>query len=144
MGDVHVRASTQRTIPRTKRRSRESGTSANAASKAFCAAPASPCACRRPGSGQAGTGDEEALHEAVPLLTYTATRTGLWYVTHAGPKEWSLRVLRNREKTPMTVYKYDFPPGNNLSLSLSPDERFALTTKGDDRGTDLLLVDKYR
>lgn len=39
--------------------------------------------------------------------------------------------------------KLESPPGG-LNLSVSPDERYALLTKPDFSGTDLLLVNNFR
>jgi hypothetical protein len=41
------------------------------------------------------------------------------------------------------VRKLDFRP-DILNLSLSPDQRYALVTRPDPRGTDLLLVENFR
>lgn len=93
-----------------------------------------------------GSGDEQVVQERVPLLTYTATSTGLWFVTRTAGSNpyWVIKVLRRGERESREVLKLDFPPGNNLSLSLSPDGRYALMTKPDERGTDLLLVEHFR
>ena len=93
-----------------------------------------------------GSGDEQVLRERVPLLTYTATPTGLWFVTivEAEPPYWALKLLRRGEREPREATKLGFPPGSSLNLSMSPDGRYALVTKADERGTDLLLVEHFR
>ena len=93
-----------------------------------------------------GSGDEQILRERVPLLTYTATPAGLWFATmvDAQPPYWALKVLRRGEGEPREATKLVFPPGNSLNLSMSPDGRYALVTKADERGTDLLLVEHFR
>ena len=93
-----------------------------------------------------GSGDERVLDERVPLLTYTATPTGLWFAGYpvAERPYWTIKVLRPGEREPREVMKMDFPPGSNLNLSISPDGRYALITKPDESGTDLLLVDNFR
>jgi hypothetical protein len=52
-------------------------------------------------------------------------------------------VLRRGDAESREVMKLDFPPGSNLNLSLSPDGRYALLTKADERGTDLLRVEHF-
>jgi hypothetical protein len=92
-----------------------------------------------------GSGDEQVLRERVPLLTYTATPTGLWFATtvDAQPPYWALKMLRRGEGEPRELMKLGFPPGS-MNLSISPDGRYALVTKPDERGTDLLLVEQFR
>ncbi len=93
-----------------------------------------------------GTGEEQVLSEPVPFLTYTATPGGLWFVTPPVRERpyWAIKVLRPGETRTREMGKLDFGPGSNLNLSLSPDERYALMTKGDERGTDLQLVENFR
>jgi hypothetical protein len=40
--------------------------------------------------------------------------------------------------------KLSFSPGNSLNLSMAPDGRYALVTKPDERGSDLLLVEHFQ
>ena len=90
-----------------------------------------------------GRDDEDTPADGVPLLTFVTTSSGLWFASHSA-SHWSIQHLRDGERTPREVAKLDFPPGNNLNLSISPDERYALITKPDLRGTDLYLVDHFR
>jgi hypothetical protein len=84
--------------------------------------------------------------ELVPLLSYTATPRGLWFV--AWPTEtrtdWTLMVLRPGENTPRVIGPLGFPYTHLLNLSISRDERYALLTKPDPQGADLLLVKNFR
>ena len=91
-----------------------------------------------------GRDDEDTPADGVPLLTFVTTSSGLWFASHSASHDWSIQHLRDGERTPREVAKLDFPPGNNLNLSISPDERYALITKPDLRGTDLYLVDHFR
>jgi len=93
-----------------------------------------------------GRDDEATSAEGVPLLTYVTTPSGLWFA--ASPSQdrpyWSIQHLGGDARTPREVAKLDFPSGANLSLSISPDERYALITKPDLSGTDLYLVERFR
>ena len=62
----------------------------------------------------------------------------------AEPNYWALKVLRRGEAESREVMNLGFPPGSSLNLSTSPDSRYALVTKADERGTDLLLVEHFR
>ena len=82
----------------------------------------------------------------MPLLTYEATTTGFWFAANPTPARpyRAIKVLRTGERQLREVTKMDFPSGSNLSLSISPDGRYALITRPDQRGTDLFLVDGFR
>jgi Tol biopolymer transport system component len=93
-----------------------------------------------------GRDEAEVTRESVPLLSYTTTPRGFWFV--ARPTEtrtdWSLMVLRPGESTPRVIGHLGFPYYHLLNVSISPDERYALVTKPDPQGADLLLVKNFR
>jgi dipeptidyl aminopeptidase/acylaminoacyl peptidase len=92
-----------------------------------------------------GSDDAEVVPENVLLLNYTTTSSGLWFVRPPGPTRsyWSLQERRFSDGNVREVRKLDFRP-DILNLSLSPDQRYALVTRPDPRGTDLLLVENFR
>ena len=54
-----------------------------------------------------------------------------------------LKVLRFADNRIHEVVKIGFSPVP-VGLSISPDERYALVTRGDTDGSDLLLVNDFR
>ena len=54
-----------------------------------------------------------------------------------------LKVLRYAERTISEVTKIDFVP-IPVGLAVSLDERYALITRNDRNGSDLLLVNGFR
>jgi hypothetical protein len=57
---------------------------------------------------------------------------------------WSIQTKDATDGTVREVTRLDFPPGSNLNISVSPDERYVLITRPDTRGTDLLLVEDFQ
>jgi Tol biopolymer transport system component len=96
--------------------------------------------------GLDGSGDAPAVSEPTyAVLPFTVTRSGLWFVglPSAARPYWSLRMLRFSDRTIVEMAKLDERP-DGLAVSVSPDERYALLTKLDVSGSDLLLVNDFR
>jgi hypothetical protein len=90
-----------------------------------------------------GTGDVEVVAEPSSALNVTATASGLWFVNIPTQGERALKVLRFADNTIREVTKIGFSPVP-VGLSISADERYALLTRGDTDGSDLLLVNDFR
>jgi dipeptidyl aminopeptidase/acylaminoacyl peptidase len=91
-----------------------------------------------------GSGDEDFVRERVPMLSFTATRGGLWFVTKPEQSErFSLRVLRPGETVPKDVFTLG-GMFSGYAVSVSPDERFALITTCNDQGADLHIIENFR
>lgn len=91
-----------------------------------------------------GSGDEEFLRERIPMLSFSATRSGVWFVGKAAPRDpFSLRVVRTGERVPKDVYTLGAPV-SGYTVSLSPDERLAVITTYIDQGTDLQIIENFR
>jgi dipeptidyl aminopeptidase/acylaminoacyl peptidase len=88
-----------------------------------------------------GSNDSEAIPLRVPMLSYTATPTGVYFVV-IGRENSTLQLLRFATGKIVELMKLDYPP--YLGLSVSPDERYVLVTKPDQNGTDLMLVENFR
>ena len=92
-----------------------------------------------------GTGDSVFVPEEARV--FATTTSGLWFVSRlAKPGERvtaNLRVLRFADNTIHDVAHLDFLP-MVVGMSVSPDERYALVTKPDISGTDLLIVNDFR
>ncbi len=90
-----------------------------------------------------GSGDAEVIAEPSISLNFTATASGLWFVSAPVQAERVLKVLRFADNRIHEVVKIGFSPVP-VGLSISPDERYALVTRGDTDGSDLLLVNDFR
>ena len=93
-----------------------------------------------------GRGDTLLVpEETFAILPYTASATGLWWVstpTH-DRNYWSIRMLRFADRKIVEVTRLE-SLAYALNISVSPDERYVLLTKPDVSGTDLLLVNNFR
>ncbi len=89
---------------------------------------------------QDGSGDSVAVEAPVPRLEYTVTKSGVWFV-NAG-KSITVEVQRFADGKRSVLLQVPFFPLNGFSLS--PDERYLLLTKPDEKGTDLMLVENFR
>ena len=76
---------------------------------------------------------------------FAPTRRGLWFVTNPvqGQPAVALKRLSFAERTIREMAKLDFVP-IPVGLVISPDERYALVTRNDRVGSDLLLVNRFR
>jgi Tol biopolymer transport system component len=93
-----------------------------------------------------GTHDEPANPEpAFAFLPFALTRSALWFVTAPTPTrpEFAVRMMRFADGTTSDAARFDWIP-SGLALSVSPDERFALFTRLDTTGTDLLIVNDFK
>jgi Tol biopolymer transport system component/serine/threonine protein kinase len=88
-----------------------------------------------------GGGETEAIPLSVGRLGYTATPAGVYFVSRSGEDRFSLQMFRFATGTAGELAKLDYVPG--VGLSVSPDGRYVLLTKLDQRGTDLMLVENF-
>ena len=92
-----------------------------------------------------GTGEGVFVPEGARV--FTTTTSGLWFVSRLAKSgervTANLRVLRFADNTILDVAHLDFLP-MVVGMSVSPDERYALVTKPDISGTDLLIVNDFR
>jgi len=70
-----------------------------------------------------------------PNALYALTRT-------SSPPSYSVQALHFADGKISKLLALDFAP--ILGLSLTPDERYLLLTKPDQKGTDLMLVEGFR
>jgi hypothetical protein len=79
------------------------------------------------------------------FLPFALTRSALWFVTAPTPTrpEFAVRMMRFADGTTSDAARFDWIP-SGLALSVSPDERFALFTRLDTTGTDLLIVNDFK
>ncbi len=91
-----------------------------------------------------GGGDSEVFPLPASYLIYTVTANALYASVAPGPGRPypSVQSLRFADGKISELFKLDFAPG--LGLSVSPDERYLLITKPDEKGTDLMLVEGFR
>ena len=87
-----------------------------------------------------GTGDTVVMDQPIGLLQYTAIRGAVYVIGAEGAKRLLYRIGEDGKAT--MVVELPFAPG--LGLSVSPDGRYALVTKADANGTDLVLVEGFR
>jgi dipeptidyl aminopeptidase/acylaminoacyl peptidase len=93
-----------------------------------------------------GTGDTEIVSEPTyAVLPFAVTASGIWFVAPPadGRTYWSIRELQFSSNRIVEGGKLDTRP-NGQQLSISPNEQYALVTKPDLGGTDLLLVNNFR
>ncbi len=90
-----------------------------------------------------GSDDKEVVAESTSGLIFAATASGLWFVNVPGQGERVLKVLRFADNSIREVTRIGFNPVP-VGLSVSADERYALVTRGDTGGSDLLLVNDFR
>jgi dipeptidyl aminopeptidase/acylaminoacyl peptidase len=93
-----------------------------------------------------GTHDEPASPEpAFAFLPFALTSSALWFVTAptANRPEYVVRMMRFADGRTSDAARFDWAP-SGLALSVSPDERYALFTRLDTSGTDLLLVSDFK
>ena len=85
------------------------------------------------------------VSDDVRIGMYAPTRLGLWFVTNpvAGQPAVALKRLNVADRTIREVATIDFVP-IPVGLAISPDERYALVTRNDRNGSDLLLVNQFR
>ena len=91
-----------------------------------------------------GTGDELWLPDVSPYLGYAVTKSGVWFASPptATRRSWALMLKSFDTGVIREAATMDFAP--YLELAVSPDERYAILTKPDTRGTDLFLVRGFR
>jgi dipeptidyl aminopeptidase/acylaminoacyl peptidase len=91
-----------------------------------------------------GTADTIVVDAPISWMSFTTTATGLWFFERNPPLpgRWWLR-RRSADGTIRDMAPLEFAP-DSLTISVSPDDRYALVNKPDRRGTDLLLVSKFR
>jgi len=87
-----------------------------------------------------GSGDSLAVEGKIGFLGYAVTQTGVWFLNNG--EAVTLEVVRFANGMRSQVLQVPFRPGNGLSLT--PDERYVLLTRPDDKGTDLMLVEGFR
>jgi len=93
-----------------------------------------------------GTHDEPASPEpAFAFLPFALTSSALWFVTAptTNRPEYVVRMMRLADGRTSDAAPFDWAP-SGLALSVSPDERYALLTRLDTSGTDLLLVSDFK
>jgi serine/threonine protein kinase len=90
-----------------------------------------------------GTGDEVVLPDGA--ISFTTTRTGLWFVARPVPGErrTMVREFNPVDRTIRDITKVDFVPGA-AGLSVSPDRQSILVSEVSRSGIDLLYVDGFR
>ena len=91
-----------------------------------------------------GSGDEEFVRERVPMLSFSVTRSGVWFVAKPGGSANGFRCVcsapvRRSQRTysRCTVFF-------GYTVSVSPDDRFALITTYNDQGADLQIIENFR
>jgi hypothetical protein len=87
-----------------------------------------------------GSGDAAVAAGQISNLQYTSIPGGIYFVVSLERKN-QLQRLADDGKIE-NILELPFTPG--LGLSLSPEGRYALLTKPDENGTDLLLVEGFR
>jgi hypothetical protein len=92
-----------------------------------------------------GSDDSVVVAEDVRIGMFAPTARGLWFVTNptAGQAAVVLKMMAFADRTVRQMANVDFVP-IPVGLSVSPDERYALITRGDRNGSDLLLVNEFR
>ena len=91
-----------------------------------------------------GTDDSMVVESAISWMSFTATKSGLWFfeLKPPAPGRWWLR-RRSTGGTTTDMAPLEFAP-DFLTISVSPDDRYALVNKPDLRGADLELVNGFR
>jgi serine/threonine protein kinase/Tol biopolymer transport system component len=92
-----------------------------------------------------GTGDIQVTSETVyAVLPFAVTASRLWFVAPPTPARayWSIRALLFADDRFVEAARLDARPDGH-QMAVSPDERYALLTKIDLSGTDLLLVNNF-
>jgi hypothetical protein len=92
-----------------------------------------------------GSDDTVVVDEDVRIGMFAATEHALWFVTNPVPGRTSV-VLKRLDFTTGAIREVatiDFVP-IPVGLSVSADERYALVTRNDRNGSDLLLVTDFR
>ena len=91
-----------------------------------------------------GTDDRMVVESAISWMSFTATKSGLWFfeLKPPAPGRWWLR-RRSTGGTTTDMAPLEFAP-DFLTISVSPDDRYALVNKPDLRGADLELVTGFR
>jgi serine/threonine protein kinase/Tol biopolymer transport system component len=91
-----------------------------------------------------GTDDTVVVATAIPWMSFTATKSGLWFfeLKPPAPGRWWLR-RRSADGTITDMAPLEFAP-DFLTISVAPDDRYALVNKPDLRGADLALVTEFR
>jgi Tol biopolymer transport system component len=87
-----------------------------------------------------GSGDAVVVDRQITLMQFTAIRGGVYFVVSSEQKSQLQRLTEDGKIT--NVLELPFTPG--LGLSLSPGGLYALVTKPDENGTDLMLVEGFR
>jgi hypothetical protein len=77
------------------------------------------------------------------MLGFAASESGIWFLGFPEKGGHFLRRLRSGEKVFQDVVKLQFY-ALGYPISISPDERYALITGADERGSDLLLIENFR
>ena len=92
-----------------------------------------------------GSDDTVVVAEDVRIGMFAPTERGLWFVTNPVPGKpaVTLKRLDFADGTIRDVATVDFVP-IPVGLSVSADERYALITRNDRNGSDLLLVNDFR
>jgi serine/threonine protein kinase len=92
-----------------------------------------------------GSNDTVVVDEDVRIGMFAATEHALWFVTNpvAGIPSVTLKRLDFATGEIREMARTDFVP-IPVGLSMSADERYALITRNDRNGSDLLLVTDFR
>jgi Tol biopolymer transport system component len=90
-----------------------------------------------------GRDDSAAFSPRTYGLAMAISSHALYGATMTGPPaSYSVQLLQFADGKISQLLPLDFSPG--LGLSLTPDERYLLLTRPDQKGTDLMLVEGFR
>jgi Tol biopolymer transport system component len=87
-----------------------------------------------------GSDDSLVEQREINQLQYTSGASGVYFVLGAGQTAQLERLSADGRSS----HILDLPFTLGLGLSLSPDGRYALVTRPDEKGTDLMLVEGFR
>lgn len=87
-----------------------------------------------------GSGDTLAVDARTAPHGYALTSRGLWFINHE--QTTTVETLRFSDGSRSQALTLPFLP--DPGLSLTPDERYLLVTRPDEKGRDLVLVEGFR
>ena len=87
-----------------------------------------------------GSGDSSVLEPATAPMGFTFTSRGLWFIQYGSTTTVELLSFADGRRS--KILDLTFLPDNGLSLS--PDERYLLLCRPDERGTDLVYIDNFK